>query len=120
MSRAVPPLRGLHIRSDKRVDYLLDPTHPKGEAKAVFLMRFGFSAAEPSSLGEALARHFAEAPDAWCVIDAAGRQRIVCEGPIACPDGREPAIRSVWKIEPDDFARLITIYPRRGRKPRTD
>ncbi|MDP4022733.1 hypothetical protein Q8W71_08870 [Methylobacterium sp. NEAU 140] len=75
-------------------------------------MRFGFAASQPERLADALSRHFAEAPHTRTTIDAVGATRIICEGPLHGLDGRAPTIRSVWLIEPDRYARLLTIVPR--------
>ncbi|WP_409565804.1 DUF6883 domain-containing protein [Methylobacterium sp. J-077] len=42
------------MQGEKIVGYLLDPAHPKGGSKAKFLLHFGFSAAQPDILAEAL------------------------------------------------------------------
>lgn len=112
MRRDRPTLLGLHVGREKLVGYLLDPTHPKGRSKAIFLLRFGFSASDPAVLADALVDHFGRAPDIHSTTDAFGATRIVCEGPLRGPDGREPTIRSVWVLEPDRFARLLTIIPK--------
>jgi hypothetical protein len=96
-----------------------DETHPKGASKATFLMRFGFDRARPEVLSDALVEHFLAAPIASTTTDAFGAKRIVCEGPIRGPDGRWPTIRSVWVIEEDQYARLLTLIPRPGAKARS-
>ena len=108
----IPALLGLHVGREKVVDYLLDPTHPKGGSKAAFLLRFGFTASRPDVLSDALVEHFLAAPLASTVTDTFGATRIVCEGLIQGPDGRWPTIRSIWVIEEDAYARLLTIIPR--------
>lgn len=96
----------------KLIDYLLNPGHPKGGSKARFLIGLGFTASHPTILASALADHFPHAPHARTVFDDAGSRRIVCEGPIRGVDGREPWIRSVWVVDPDLHARLLTIVPK--------
>ena len=99
----------------KLVDYLLNPDHPKGGSKAEFPVGLGFNASHPSVLASALTDHFIPAPHARTVFDDIGSRRVVCEGPLRGVDGREPWIRSVWVVDLDPNARLLTIVP----KPRT-
>jgi len=59
----------------------------------------------------------------WCILT---RKKVVhfnpqndtfgtkyeIEGPLNCPDGRSPQVRTVWQVDTDELApRLITAYP---------
>lgn len=99
------------VERGKVVDYLLAFDHPEGSSKAVFFSRFGFKVQEWRVLAEALTEHARRTQ----VIDATesryGRKYVI-EGPMACPNGREPIVRSVWIIDSGvDFPRLVSAYP---------
>lgn len=42
-------------------------------------------------------------------------EKLIYEGPIAAPDGRHPWVRSIWQVEADGTARLISAVPLRQR-----
>jgi hypothetical protein len=91
-------------------DYLLNPAHPDGAAKARYFQAFGFAGAESELLVAALFDHptrnevAVEAPNEWGV-----KYVIRCQ--IQTPDQRNPCIRSVWIIEADGRPRFVTAYP---------
>jgi len=98
----------------KLVDYLLSVDHPAGRAKAAFFRRFGFTAAMPERLRQALLVHAMRAT-VLSEIDTPFGRKFVLDGPVYAPDGRAMNIRSVWFIELGEVsARLVTAYPSRG------
>lgn len=99
------------IRNNKLVDYLLDLSHPRGGSKARFFLAFGFSRDRPMELADALAGHVLAAPGRRQGTVDDGPTKLVFEGPIRAPNGREPWVRSVWQLEADGIARLVTVVP---------
>ena len=103
----------LHIPDRKVVDYLLSPTHPAGRGKAAWFLAHGFSLGNRSKLADALRQHGFAHPVAN-VEDTAFGTRYTVEGPLECPDGRSPLVRSVWFGEPGAAVlRFVTAYPLR-------
>lgn len=99
------------IEPDKLRKYLLDPTHPDGGPKAALYIRFGFDAAAPERLEEALLKQ-AQSVDAAYVEDLKGLKYVV-ESEISTPVGRPLRVRSIWHVEREgDPPRLVTAYAR--------
>lgn len=101
------------IRNNKLVDYLLDLSHPRGGSKARFFLAFGFRRETPMDLADALADHVLKTEGRWQTPLEGGPTKLVYEGRIRAPDGRPPWIRSVWQVEADGVARLVTVIPLR-------
>ena len=101
----------------KVLDYLLAETHPYGRHKAEFFTRFGFSRGAWRTLASVLARRAIE--NALSRIeDSPFGTRYIIDGPIEAPDGRKPAIRTVWFLEPGaDTPRFVTAYPLEKERP---
>lgn len=102
------------IRNNKLVDYLLDLSHPRGGSKARFFLAFGFSRDRPMELADALADHVLKTDGVRL-----GPTKLVVEGRIQAPNGRAPWVRSVWQIEADGVARLVTVVPLKNRDDQT-
>ena len=71
---------------------LLDPTHPRGGAKARFLMRFGFSAAGLDTLRAAIHSHGRANDVDTTYVTAFGTVYEVA-GSLTSPDGRNPRVK---------------------------
>lgn len=100
------------IAPEKLRDYLLNPAHRRGSAKAKLLLSLGYR------------------PDAWRVLEldlrnqhlsahvTATKQnpyglRYEVRAPLQTPRGRIVVFESVWQIDiGTDVPRLITMYPR--------
>jgi hypothetical protein len=107
----LPNSANAHIDRAKIVNYLLAPDHPEGAGKAEFFRRFGCSVDGWECLAEALLAHARSHPVASCSENAYGAKYRI-EGPILCPDGRSPSIRTVWIIDRgEDAPRLVTAHP---------
>ena len=101
----------LIVEESKISDYLLDLEHRIGGAKARFFMGFGFDASRPVEFAECLKSHAASNP-VVSVGDTGYGTKWVVEGPITCPDGRSPGIRTVWILDSGrEFPRLVSAYP---------
>jgi hypothetical protein len=130
---AVPPR--------KLAEYLLNPAHPQGRAKAAFFVAHGFRLDEPERLAEALVAHARTAPEArerpgfrgtnlafagpletpsgkrpWVVAGRASLRLVLVRSSLETPSGKRPWVVSVWYLEEgSDTARLVTAYPQRRR-----
>ena len=99
------------VPKSKIAGYLLAATHPQGRHKAAFFGSFGFSLERPGLLVSALKRHAAD-HEVVKVEDSRFGTRYIIEGVLEAPDGRTPAIRSVWFIEAgEELPRFVTAYP---------
>ncbi|KQO70667.1 hypothetical protein ASG51_14165 [Methylobacterium sp. Leaf465] len=101
------------MRNNKLVDYLLDLSHPRGGSKARFFLAFGFSRDRPMELADALADHVLRTEGRPQNLTENGPTKLVFEGRLRAPNGREPWVRSVWQVEADGVARLVTVVPLR-------
>ncbi len=92
----LPNARHAIVTEVKVVGYLLSRTHAFGRTKAAFFESFGFTPTAWRALSQALLDH-AE------------------KGPLGTPDGRDPAVRTVWFIEAGESQpRFVTAYPVAG------
>jgi filamentous hemagglutinin len=92
------------------LDYLLNPFHPAGAAKARFFLAAGFSRARWVLFRDALSRHPLTASlDTVDPTRQYGEKRTYrCR--LDSPTGRNPCILTVWQQSGEDF-RLVTAYP---------
>lgn len=106
----MPGYRHAVVDINKVTGYLLSETHPNGKHKARFFTRVGFSPSRAEVLQESLIKH---ARHDYIKQDLSGfGSRYVVEAPLESPDGRNPAVRSVWFIEEGgDIPRFVTAYP---------
>ncbi len=118
----LPDLDAAVVEDGKLTGYLLDLSHPRGAAKARFLLAFGFAPERPDEARRAFLEH-ARQHD----ISASQQNRFgtifEVEGPMPSSDGRNPEVRTVWMIDQGAPAppRLITMVPlRRPRATRSD
>lgn len=95
----------------KIVDYLLSAKHPTGRAKAAFFGSFGFAAEDCDRFRDALREHAREGEVVGCEETRFGVKYVVV-GVLACPDGRQPGIVTVWFVATRGSApALVTAYP---------
>lgn len=91
--------------------YLLNPAHPAGGSKAVFFIRFGFTAAEWRRLAEALLQHARE-NEVVATEETRHGTRYVVDGPLRAPDGTNLNVRCAWFIDSGaDTPRFVTAHP---------
>ena len=99
------------IRADKLVSYLLDLTSIDGGPKAKFFIGRGFPAEDFFVLMEALAQHGADHWPGDTKPSPHGTKHVLV-GPLPCPDGTTPEVRSIWMLSADGAtAKLVTAYP---------
>lgn len=95
----------------KLTDYLLALAHPRGKAKAQFLLRFGYRAEAPHVLEGALLRHARDCEVVRKWVSPHGT-KFELVGPLPSPDGRDPVVKSVWIIDHGASApRFVTMVP---------
>ncbi|WP_412758556.1 DUF6883 domain-containing protein [Methylobacterium radiotolerans] len=111
-----------HIDARKISLYLTDLEHPIGGPKAKYLMRFGFTPAEPAVLANALVVHAMGNLPGKPSTTRVGKRVAVFEGTVPAPDGRDMPLRTVW--EPQEVGgeremHFVTAVPltRRRSKP---
>ena len=107
----LPNASQLIVEAEKILDYLLNPMHRYGAAKARFFTSFGFRADAWKTLAEALREH-GRAHEIVRTRETGFGPRYIVEGELNTPDGRRPYLRSVWQFDEGAIApRLITAYP---------
>lgn len=95
----------------KITHYLLNPAHPAGGSKAVFFLRFGFTAIQWKRLADALLEH-ARVHEVAAMENSRYGNRYVVDGPLAAPDGTRLNVRSAWFIDTgSEIPRLVTAHP---------
>lgn len=99
----------------KVVEYLLSEAHPDGRGKARFFTAHGFAADRWEPLAAALRDHAVAHPVVERMETAFG-VRYVVEGALPAPDGRAPAVRTVWFVPAGrEVPELVTAYPLKRR-----
>ena len=107
----LPNSDNAYVPDEKITAYLLNNEHPKGQGKAKFFIRFGFSMAQWKQLADALLTH-AQMYDIIKTERTPFGTRYVIEGELQTPIDRKPQVRVVWFIENDRTQpRLVTAYP---------
>ena len=107
---SIPNIERAEVPPEKITDYLLRPDHPEGAAKARFFLARGFSTNE----GEVFTRAIVDQARGKIAIEIKGDfgTKYVIEGPISCPDGSRPRIRTVWMVaHGTENPRLVTAHP---------
>ncbi len=101
------------IAEQKLVGYLLNPSHPRGRAKARLLHSLGYDRGNPQALADDLRRqHLTHEPET--VKESPIGTQFIILGPIRTPRGRTRVFKSVWQIDRgDQVPRLITMVPQR-------
>lgn len=112
MQKRLPQPDALIVEQKKIVEYLLNPGHLDGAAKADYFRRFGFDFDAWEVLAEALRRHGQER-DLVKRVETQFGTKFVVECAIETPNQRNPCIRSVWIAEANEPPRLVTAFPQR-------
>ena len=116
----LPGLDAAVVEDAKLTGYLLHAGHPKGAAKAKFLVSFGFSLLRLDEVREAFLAH-ARQNDVSGMQHSAFGTMYEIDGPLPSPDGCDPVVRVVWMQDIGAVApRLITMVPRERRNSRRD
>lgn len=100
------------IAPEKLRDYLLNPAHRRGSAKARLLLACGYRADAWQVLEHDLRTQHLTVDFAVTKDNLYG-QRFEISAALATPSGRRIVFQSVWQIDKGtDQPRLITLYPR--------
>jgi hypothetical protein len=111
----LPHAERSEVSKAKMTDYLLNFAHEIGRHKAEFFTQFGFTADAWEALAGALRVH-AESNDVCGQRSTRVGIVYVVEGPLGCPDGRSPRVRSVWHLnDASEGPQFVTAYPARRR-----
>ncbi|QRE75338.1 DUF6883 domain-containing protein [Methylobacterium aquaticum] len=104
----------LGLRCDKsKIKLYLMSSDPgiDGKGKRAFFESFGFSRNKPDELMGALLLHGSRTPIDDAYVDRWG-EHWECTGPLLCPDGRLPTVRTVWIRRPgENDPTLVTAVP---------
>jgi hypothetical protein len=107
----LPNKENCYVDERKVTDYLLNTSRMPAAAKARFFYSCGFSPKDWPELARALKVH-GQTQAVVGTSESTYGAKYEIEGPLRCPDGRSPVIRTVWQIDTDELApRLITAYP---------
>jgi hypothetical protein len=100
------------IAPQKLRDYLLNPAHRRGSAKARLLLSCGYRA-DAWQVLEADLRTQHLTTDLAVAKDNMYGRRFEILAPLATPSGRRINFQSIWQIDDGtEVPRLITMYPR--------
>ncbi len=114
----LPNVEAAIVGADKLSDYLLNLSHPRGAAKALFLIAFDFATDHPDDVRSALIDH-AKSNDVSSSHKHEFGSAFEIDGRLQTPDGRNTAVRTVWQLDAEtDAPRLITPVPRDHRLTR--
>lgn len=106
-----PAVRDFEIREDKVTRFLLAPDRMANKGRAKFFFAFGFSAAEPDMLVRALLKHPHHAHAFRYQTGRVSELRLIYNGLLDCPDGRQAHVRTVWNYDLAPVALFITAFP---------
>jgi len=107
----MPNKENCYVDEPKITAYLLNSSRMPAAAKARFFFSCGFSVARWFEFSQALIAH-GQTQRVVAQKESAYGTKYEVEGPLNCPDGRSPVIRTVWQIDTVGLApRLITAYP---------
>ena len=98
------------VSREKICDYLLNTTHPVGAAKAVWFASLGDTLEDWQHLAADL---LAVATDCEEFLAKSSPYGVKYEvlGTIGCPGYRPAIVVTVWIVEENNPARLVTAYP---------
>jgi len=106
----IPPDSILQIPKDKLQNYLLDPKHPDGKAKADFFRANGIDLGNFQEL-DALLKSQVLSNDVTKTLNTPFGIKYIVEGSMRFPNGRSHNMRSVWiKVENEKILKFVTAY----------
>ena len=107
----IPNVEYAVVDSDKIVNFLLDPHHPKNGGRAYFFSRFGYTTANWEQMAEALVQHAEEGEVVSWEHTPYGEKYTVL-GDLLAPSKRLSGVISVWIIKPaSPYPRFVTAHP---------
>jgi hypothetical protein len=112
---SLPYLDRAEISPAKVRDYLLNPEHPVGRAKARFFNTLGFDRSRWAELHAALLAHAALGETQTLPLGQFGQKYLV-RGSIQGPTGTVAPLLAVWILaDPATGPRFVTAYPEESR-----
>jgi len=107
----IPNADRVTVPKEKICGYLLSTSHPAGQSKAVFFLKFGFKVENWRELAIRLECHARDNPVAALKSSTFGT-RYVVDGLLLAPNGVALNVRSVWFItRGTEIPRFTTAHP---------
>lgn len=110
MHEKLPNAEAAWVPREKVTVYLLSEEHPAGASKARFFRRQGYSRSAPERLAADL-QALASTGVVVARSCSSHGEKYVVDGLLDTPTGNRLAVRTVWIVEADSPARLVTAYP---------
>ena len=99
------------VEERKIRDYLMNPAHPDGMAKARFFTSKGYRGDNWEKLADDFRRHGLQ-NDVAGVVESPYGTRYAIDGQLKTPSGESIRLTTVWIIEKGTVVpRLVTAYP---------
>ncbi len=98
------------VAEEKIRDYLLNPGHPVGGAKAIWFASIGYTRDNWQELVDDLLR-LARTADNFVAKSSPFGVKHEVSGEIGRPGHRPAVVVSIWIVEEDSTPRLVTAYP---------
>lgn len=109
--KKLPNVESCIVAETKITKYLLNLDSEAGNSKAKFFLARGFKLEEWQVLADTLKNHALNNP-VDDILEVSDGVKYVIIGTIMTPDGKNPIILSVWKIDAGtEIPRLITARP---------
>ena len=103
ISSSPQPPKQFLIERKKIVGYLLDASHPDGGGKAKFFLSHGFDLSDIATFARCILSHpLAPGSALTKIAQDAYAPKFIYEGPLLCPDGEAPRLRTVWELKNGD------------------
>lgn len=99
------------VEQSKLINYLLNPEHKRGGAKAKLLIQFGYTQNNWQQLATDIRTYHLYA-DVNLTKETAYGMRYHISAELTTPVGRQLLVKTVWQIDQGtNFPRLITLVP---------
>lgn len=110
----IPNAIQARVGRDKVRDYLLNLEHPDGGSKAAWFHSLGYTRQEWQLLADDLLA-IARGCEEFKTETTRFGIKYMAAGSVGRPNHRPGNVLTVWIVEDDDPARLVTAYPDRER-----
>ena len=106
----IPNAEHAVIAEEKIRDYLLNPSHSVGGAKAVWFASIGYTMVNWQDFANDLLR-VAQTSEDFIAKSSPFGVKYEVSGELGCPGYRPAVVLSVWIVEENDPPRLVTAFP---------
>jgi hypothetical protein len=106
----IPDAENAIVSREKVHDYLLNPNHPDGGAKAVWFQSLGYQRADWETLADDLLA-IAQTCEQFDTERSTHGIKYKASGFVSRPGHRPGRVMTVWIVEDGDPPRLVTAYP---------